>query len=47
MGLDGVAVFVVALLFFESIVYLFWRKHSKRKVQHLDRDIVIKEDRTN
>jgi hypothetical protein len=47
MGLDGVAVFVVALLFFESIAYLFWKKHSRRKVQHWTRDIVTKEDRTN
>jgi hypothetical protein len=31
MGLDEVVVFVVALLFFESIAYLYWRERSKQK----------------
>jgi len=47
MGWDGIAIFLVALLLFESVAYLFWRKHGRRKVQHCDKDIVIKEDPTN
>jgi hypothetical protein len=36
MGRDGIAVFVLALLFFESIAYLIARKGNKQRPQAVE-----------